>query len=428
LSAGRDERPAALPESPDPSPAGEDLVFVLGSSRRTDLQRVEDELGDLWLTTGEEARLRGRGAVVRVRELNLMVYASGEEMAQRVSDVVTRVAQCHPARVIVLLDQGPHPTGREQPDRELEAWVTAACYVTTHGSRQVCWEQITLPVWSDAVPQLFAAAVPLLVPDLPVVLWWPGRPDVESRLFGRLVEVADRVVLDSAGYASAREGLDEIHSLLSDPGRDHALDDLNWARLTAWREMVADPFDDPTRLALLRHLNRITLSYSNEGFEGVAGAAQRPAASLALLLIGWLGSRLGWESVGEAWRPHEQGFLTRLSDSGRPDHRIEVLLRPRDSSGCEPGGLGELVLDFQDGGRGASSMAISRSPETCICAARFNQGGREVVVRTIEMLHSSEDRVLCDQLDYLGPDPVYEEALSAALQLASLPGGEMLWS
>jgi glucose-6-phosphate dehydrogenase assembly protein OpcA len=419
-----------LPVLPDPDGGGagperpEGLVFVLGSSRRTDLPRVEDELSDLWLTTGEEARLRGRGGVVRVRELNLMVYAAGEEMAQKVSDIVTEVAHCHPARVIVLLDQGPEPTGA---DRELEAWVTAACYVTNEGARQVCWEQITLPVWSDAVPKLYAAAVPLLVPDLPVVLWWPGRPQVESRLFEQLTEIADRVILDSSAYPTPREGFEEMRGLVQDARRDYILDDLNWARLTPWREMIAEPFDDPTRLALLPHARRLTLSYSDQALRGAGLAGEHAASARALLLAGWLGARLGWSAGSERWTPEGDGFVARMRDPGRPEHEIELLLRPGDETGCEADGLGEVILHFEEESRRESCMSISRSPETCLCAARFRQGEREAVVRTVEMLQTTEDRVLCDELDYLAPDPVYEEALALAVELASLEGGDRLW-
>ena len=70
------------------------------------LDRVEEELGSLWEQTDEEARARGQAGIVRVRGLNLVVYAQGEDVADRVSDVIAKVAQCRPARVVVLLEEG----------------------------------------------------------------------------------------------------------------------------------------------------------------------------------------------------------------------------------------------------------------------------------------------------------------------------------
>lgn len=413
-----------LPAGDDRWAPAEDLIFVLGSSRRTSLRRIEEELGELWLTTGEEARVRGRGGVVRVRELNLVVYARGEEMARQIGDVVGRVAQCHPARVIVLLE---HAEG-EGGEGELEAWVTAACYLTHEGGRQVCWEQITLPASGQAVPKLFAAAVPLLVPELPVALWWPGEPELGGRLFRRLGEIADRLVLDSAGFRHPGQGLRALQELNEDPGRAYILDDLNWARLTVWREMLAEPFDDPAHRALLRRLTRLEISYEDEELYGEDGALARPAASRALLLAGWLASRLGWEPAGTGWHRDGRRFVTSLRNSSGAGSDLELVLLPRVSSQCPGGGLGEVALDFEPTEPGERScMLISRSPDSCVCAARFLHGGREDLMKTVEMSLPTEDKLLCEELDYVGRDDVYTDALTMAADLAALPGNEALW-
>jgi glucose-6-phosphate dehydrogenase assembly protein OpcA len=420
----RAETPALPSRLSEETDSSQDIVFVLGSSRRTNLRRVEQELGDLWLTTGEEARLRGRGGVARVRELNLLVFARGEEMAQRVSDLVTRVAQCHPGRVLVLLDQGPEGGGASG---DFEAWVTAACYLTHEGGKQICWEQITLPASSRSVPKLFAAAVPLLVPDLPVTLWWPGHPDLEGRLFNQLGEIADRVILDSAGYRDAAEGLRDIRRLMDDPERDYALGDLNWARVTPWREMIAEPFDDPLRRQLLTRINRLEIAYSDEEVYDLASGATRPAACRALLLAGWLASRLEWQTGRGRWEKLDGAFRTELMVPGGSPAGVELVLRPGGSAECTKGGIGEILINFDSAGRENSCMSVSRSADTCVCSARFRQGNQEALVKTIEMSDRPDDDLLCEELDFGGPDPVYQDALQMAYELAHVPGATALW-
>src|SRR5205807_2505103 len=53
----------------------------------------------------------------------------------------------------------------------------------------------------DFEDRLASAVIPLLVPDLPVFLWWTGTPPLGSRSFGDLLRLTDRLVVDSADFA-----------------------------------------------------------------------------------------------------------------------------------------------------------------------------------------------------------------------------------
>lgn len=402
-----------------------ELLFVLGSSQRVHLRGVEDRLSDLWRMTGEEARARGQAGVMRVRVLNLIVYAESETMADRVSSIVPLVAQCHPARVIVLLDKGV-----EQEDEEvLDAWITAACYLTHEGGRQVCWEQVTIPAAGKSVAQLEVAAMPYLVPDLPVVLWWPGEPRLGSKTFWRLSEVSDRIMIDSAGLAEPLAGLSAAAEVLRRADLDFSLEDLNWSRLTPWRELLAELFDQPERRALLDRLDRLEIVFGPERDPVRAAGEGRFAVVRALLAAGWLMSRLGRHPQGREWEPQDGGWRVVLGRDpeglGRP--AVELVLRADEEPSCDYQGLLSVSLEAApEGDAPPTSVGVWRSRDTCVFSAGVREGAEERLLRSGELQEPSEDQLLCEELEFPGGEEVYFEALRAAVELATLPGSEAL--
>lgn len=433
------------------------VVFTLGSSRKVRLRDSETELTRLWEAAGDEARARGSGGIMRLRELNLVIYASGEETADLVSSVIPRLTQRHPARAIVLLelpDAGsksgagagtaaeatpPAPTAggasneHPTPEPALDAWVTAACYLTRDGGRHVCWEQVTVPARGEAARHLHAAAMSLLVPDLPTVFWWPGEPEFESHTFRRLGEVSDTVIIDSAGFRDPISGLGSVARVAYDGSRNFGIVDLNWARLTPWRDMTAEFFDDPIRLPWLARIRRVEILFGAED----AGAGEDhhvgSAGGRALLFVGWLAARLGWDAAGE-WEETGDGVGVRLrrrtpggSGDGLGEARDVLVVLRRGQDPCGPlGGLVGVTLEIHPEAEGAPGALLSvvHSPDGCVCAARVSEGGSDVLIRTFDVTPLPEDQLLADELDYPGPDPVFEESLLAAASLAALNGSD----
>jgi hypothetical protein len=136
---------------------------------------------------------------------------------------------------------------------------------------------------------------------------------------------------------------------------------------------------------------------------------------------------LGWQIGRSRWEESDDCFRTEFVVPGGSPGGVELVLRPGGPSNCAGGGVGEVIITFDGADSEKSSMAVTRSPDTCVCAARFLQGEREALVKTIEMLDRPEDLLLCEELDFSGPDPVYQEALEAAFELAHAPGAAVLW-
>jgi len=147
---------------------------------------------------------------------------------------------------------------------------------------------------------------PLVVTDLTTLLWSPhGHPEAVDAL----LELSQAVLVDSLDDPSWREAIARACAL-----RERAyVVDLAWLRSMPWRERVAAAFDSP---AMRSELQRI---------ETVAVRHHPDSTVAAMLLVGWLGSRLGWEVsrlstnggvlTGTARAPGADGIAIRLEQA-----------------------------------------------------------------------------------------------------------------
>src|SRR5207248_159896 len=64
------------------------------------------------------------------------------------------------------------------------------------GREQVSCEHILIRARGDVDDRIASAVIPLLLPDLPVFLWWTGTPPLDAPHFEELVGLADRLIVD----------------------------------------------------------------------------------------------------------------------------------------------------------------------------------------------------------------------------------------
>ena len=138
-------------------------------TRAAGVAALERELARLRRAQTAHAREQGR-TIARASVLNLVVYAEREVHARRAALSISELSLRHPSRAIVLLaDRG----AREG----VEGRIDMHCHLPSADSlQQVCYEQILLRARGDSDERLASAVIPLLVPDLPVFLWWTGNP------------------------------------------------------------------------------------------------------------------------------------------------------------------------------------------------------------------------------------------------------------
>jgi glucose-6-phosphate dehydrogenase assembly protein OpcA len=363
---------------------------------------LERELARLRRQSTAHAREQGR-TVARAAVLNLVVYADREAHARRAAASTARLANRHPSRGIVVLG--------DRRREGMDVAVELRCLVPREDpTAQVCYEQILARVKGDADERIASVVIPLLVPDLPVFLWWTGTPPHDTRRFDDLLALADRLIVDSADFARPDQTLPLIAELASTQGyRSFGITDLNWTRLTPWRELVAAFFDVAAWRPYLDEIVGVRVGF------GVDMDGRDIHPSQALLLVGWLASRLGWQAV-ETLAPSEAGgLLFRLSRAdGAP---IAVRVRPRFESGIEPGDTSGVRIQARVGEQ-LVEFVLKRAPDPRHITATVIMAGVTRSVRVVPLPAPDIVGLLREELSIVGNDRIYEDALHALVALA----------
>jgi len=367
-------------------------------ARAASFDALERELARLRRAAVAHAKERGR-TLARASVLNLVVYAEREVHARRAARTVADLAIRHPSRAIVVLG-----------DRERDGVVASVqlqCHVPqSDGGQPVLYEQILARVRGDFDERVASVVIPLLVPDLPVFLWWTGTPPKDARRLDDLVNLADRFIVDSADFARADRTLPEVASLAR---RSVGITDLNWARLTHWRELVAQFFDVPAWRPFLDGITGIRAGFAVD----MDGRDIHP--SQALLLLGWFASRLGWQVV-EALAPSEAGgVLFRMARSdGAP---VMVRLRPRFERGLDAGDVSGVRIQSATG-RDTAEFVVKRAPDDRHATATAIVNGVVRAERVVPLPALGMRELLGEELAIAGNDHVYEGALATLMALA----------
>jgi glucose-6-phosphate dehydrogenase assembly protein OpcA len=350
----------------------------LGGQTQIDIRAIEHELNELWKSAAQgDDDLPAQ--VTRACTLNLIAVIHGSAAEHAITAAVDRLTGTHPHRAIVVnvdLDS-------EQNEPPIEAWVQAHCQLPTPGRPQVCCEQITITARGEGIMRVPGTILPLLVPDVPVVVWYPEGEPFGDPLFEKLAELADRVVVDSEQFVDPEGGLRRLADRV---GQEPPVGDLAWGRLTIWRELVAQCFDATTLSPQLHTLDRVRITYG-------ARCSRVPA----LLLAAWLSARLGWKLIGRSG-PTESITL-RMA---RPNGEVRLELR-RGTVGITEGHLASIELH---GPNLRILVAPGERPETLL--TRIEALGRPTLLRGAPWQRFDSAELLAAELRLLSRDRPYE--------------------
>jgi glucose-6-phosphate dehydrogenase assembly protein OpcA len=328
-----------------------------------ELERVRWGLHDNdWSEAAEHAAAEARASV-----LNLITVVMDESHLNEIKRVLDGLSITHPSRTLILLAQ------EHRGSEKLEAQVSAQ--TRSESGHRVSTETVTLHAHGEVAKHLGSVVTPLLISELPVMLWWPGLPKFESQLFRDLSELADRLVVDSdEGFE--REHLARLlEAARASDGRT-SISDFNWARLVPWRHMTAQFFDMPGMLEKLSQIHGASISYG----------AERPVAQ-ALLLAGWLKSRVATAGID---------VPVELVEDSSHDHRVARF---------------DL---YCGGGEEKARFTVRRIPGGRLCA-EIRIGDQDMGTRTVGVPPRTPGELLAIQLTLPAHDVLFEEALAAAM-------------
>jgi glucose-6-phosphate dehydrogenase assembly protein OpcA len=209
--------------------------------------QILKELANLWIETAAPSQQSQSSGVLRACSITMLVIADETEDTQGIAETLAKLMQEHPSRAIVI-------RLRNSPDPCLESRVFAQCW-KPFGSRQhICCEQIEITASDPSLPDVAAVVLPLVVADLPVILWCRSGRALELAGFRELELLAQKVIFDSALLSSHGAALARLLAA-SIPGMRVA--DLAWGRLTRSRELIAQAVNSPDLLESLRHVDRV---------------------------------------------------------------------------------------------------------------------------------------------------------------------------
>jgi hypothetical protein len=158
------------------------------SAEQIALSEVAPTLSQLWRDSADAEH-----PVTHVRTLNLVIFVPADQHNAALQRTIDELAVQHPGRTIALIVHNePHPS---------YAQASLACRLGG-GDKHICGEQITLHGGDGGAP-LFSTMASLLLPDLPVFVWWLGDPPFNSPLFDNITELADRVLVDARTWRSS---------------------------------------------------------------------------------------------------------------------------------------------------------------------------------------------------------------------------------
>jgi glucose-6-phosphate dehydrogenase assembly protein OpcA len=372
----------------------------VSATRGIDVGRIEKELAAMW-----EQASRSEGAdeagVVRACALNLIVYTTVEDDRAQIDEMLEVVGEQHPGRALVLV------TDREASAPSLEAYVSSRCRVLGASRRQVCGEQVTIEAGGPIVETAASAIAPLLVPDVPVFLWWKDIPHYDDKLFDRMARMSDRVVIDSAAFDHPHEDMLRLGTLVRSFTDETArISDLNWGRLTSWRTLLASFWDVMSYRPHLDRVDRVTIEYDPPD------VAPAEIAPKALLAAGWLASRLGWKAdAGGASRDNSGARFTFSTSQSRP---LVIEMRAMADGEGADGMLASLALSEATTGA-EFSVALSRDGNRLETSASID--GEHSVGRVLAYEQKTEGQRLSREMGLLARDRIYEQALNVAAQL-----------
>src|SRR5438445_13666145 len=128
---------------------------------RVDVTAIEKHLAELWRSSKEVSD----DALTRAALWNVVAHTGDSQSHAQASEVLGRASAAVPQRTIIVRANPSAPP-------EISSWISANCHLVG-GGKQVCSEEIAIVAGGDRIHRVPPLVNALLIPDMPVAVWWP---------------------------------------------------------------------------------------------------------------------------------------------------------------------------------------------------------------------------------------------------------------
>ena len=192
---------------------------------------MKTDLTDTTASKINKALVKARRAIgtPAVGMVLTLVIVTDEENAYDALKSANDASREHPSRTIVVIKRVSR-SPRDRTKSRLDAEVRVGADAGTG-------ETVVLRLYGEVADHAQSVVLPLLLPDAPVVVWWPVNAPLDPAR-DPLGALGQRRVTDS--YA-AEKPIEELRARAEnyEPGDT----DLAWTRITPWRSMLAAALD-----------------------------------------------------------------------------------------------------------------------------------------------------------------------------------------
>lgn len=383
-------------------------IEITWESKTIEVARIHSAISDCWKAW--EAHHPNNSVIeagsaeqvyMHTSTVNVIVAVDTNDDARRAEENLAQLTDYVPSRMLVLVRQG-----RPEDDEAFSVRVRIEEREHSRGVAPVRLETITIVAPPGNDQSLASLSSPLLIPDLPDVLYVPFGPITENVLVSGLCELVDILIVDSIWMhdTGATLAILASHNTRQDVGD---ISDIAWSRIHVWRQLTAQFFDQPAALESLDTIEEVHIVFTPLSENG------RDGRSSALLLAGWLATRLDWRAPGELVSTRK-GWRSTLRAGGQGKSREIVLMLSAgehvDSCSCIE------KIQIVAGGHAQGSFEVERTSDDEITTTS-ELSGAAAVTRLVHSGCTDEGSLISQELRRLHEDPTYTAALDFATLL-----------
>jgi glucose-6-phosphate dehydrogenase assembly protein OpcA len=325
-------------------------------------EQILKALSKVWTSLGQEEKQQGKPTVLRASSMTLIVATDEQDGGFSASQIISELMHEHPSRGIVLAVS-------EKAEKGLEARVLAQCWKPFGKAQQICCEQIEITATPESWPNIGPTVIGIIPADMPVIFWCrhsaalkPLSTSDQKAGLEAVMNLASKVIFDSHGE-DPRGAFDQLAHW---GAQGRVVADLEWTRLTPWREPIAHIFDNPARENKFSNFHTIEVAHTED----------KPCPSV-LYMAAWLSA------------PFKANVsILKTEGFGSGLHRVRL------RSALE-------TIEFER--------------TSCGCMTLRSTNGRE---RKYSFSEASLYTLLNEELSVLGPDPAFNSAFTRAQELS----------